>query len=795
MKKVLSLLFLFFFVINADANFSIKIKVVDESTKEAIDFADVFLFENDKLIQHKLLDAGNLVFHGVSKGVYTLRIQLIGFDIYTHNNIVVDTKDLDLGLFGLKQLEHGLAAVEVVANKKQVVYKLDKRIIDAGASLLTGTAVDILENTPSIRVDAEGGLSFRGSSGFKVYIDGKPSIFGGSQALEQIPSSQIDNIEIITTPSARYDTDGDVGIINIVTKKNVSKGINGLFNINGSSFGSRGIDFLISHEKGDKQWYIGGNASQLSRKSHFEQLKTTIINDTSTTSNAQGKRESINYDYSFKTGLRMKKAKNFYEFEAEVGYQGRKRDGDLAYEESRSSQGNLFDNGVFTSRDKYDLHETYGQITNGYKHQFDEHGHFLSANAYVKYGGNALEYFKSDLFDADNKRHQGHQAWEAEYRWTVRANIDYVLPYREGGKFETGYQYFSYLEDGDYKMEYWDPSSQSFYWRDDIYNTFYFQRGINSVYTVFTEGYKALDFQLGLRGEHTHQVLRSSKTWANRVKNRFEIFPSAHVGLSLGDQSKFIAAFSRRTTRPELFFMEPYITFRDYYSAEIGNPDIRPEYINSFELLYKTNIRENTYSASLFHRSRKDKIERLRVPYEAGITLDSMANVGRDYSTGVEISASLKMARFWNMNINGSVYHYKLKNDFNIGGKNENSSNYDLSWANYFDLNKKSRLQLDGNFVGPSVTTQGKTNAFYYFNLAWRQQLIQRKLQATLSFRNVFGTARYVSKINTSNLISETRIKPQTPLISLSLSYTFNNFNSRNAQQKESNDIFEGTNH
>ena len=132
--------------------------------------------------------------------------------------------------------------------------------------------------------------------------------------------------------------------------------------------------------------------------------------------------------------------------------------------------------------------------------------------------------------------------------------------------------------------------------------------------------------------------------------------------------------------------MEPYITYRDYYSAEIGNPDIRSEYINSFELNYKKNIGEHTVSATVFHRSRKDKIERLRVPYEAGVTLDSMANVGHDYSTGLELSGQVQLTRWWNVNLNGSLYHYKVKNQYKLNGTNEKSTNYDIIWNNAFDL-------------------------------------------------------------------------------------------------------------
>jgi len=242
--------------------------------------------------------------------------------------------------------------------------------------------------------------------------------------------------------------------------------------------------------------------------------------------------------------------------------------------------------------------------------------------------------------------------------------------------------------------------------------------------------------------------------------------------------------------------MEPYITYRDYYTAEIGNPDIRPEYINSFELNYKKNIDEHTVSATAFYRARKDKIERLRVPYEAGVTLDSMANVGRDYSYGMELSTQLQPTRWWGINLNGSYYHYKVENKLKTtGGEDETSNNYEITLNNSLDAGKSTRIQLDGNFVGPSVTTQGKTSSFWYVNLAVRQQLFSRKLAATLSFRDVFNSARYTSNINTSNLKSVTHIRPSYPLITLSLSYTFNNFKVRSSQGKTEHDLFEGTNH
>lgn len=774
-------------------------KLVEIGKKIPIEFADIILCKKGETtaIAHVYSEQdGHFALSDIQHGEYDLMVRLVGYDIYNHSPIVLTpaTTILDIGIIELIPLETELAEVVIEAEKKQVIYKLDKRIISGSNNLMSagGTAIDILENTPSIRIDANGDLTFRGSSGFMVFIDGQPSLLKGSQALQQIPASIIENIEIITTPSARNDTDGDAGIINIITKRNGLQGLNGIVNTYGSTVLSNGADFLIMGQNKKLQWNLAGYWNQPIRKSNFEQDKTTIVDGITTTSHSEGPRGSKNYHYGVRGGMNYKLTNTTLNLGLEIGYNKFTRDGNLNYIETKSDANGIIEKSENNSRDNYDLHSTINQGNIGFDHKFNKDGHKLSGNFMLAYEGDALEYFQSDLFDENNVRQQGHRAWEKEVRWTVRGNLDYVIPYSKTGKLEAGYQYFSYLEDGDYKMKFWDPAKKEFYWRDDIYNTFYFQRGIHSVYTMASQSFNDFEIQGGFRGEHTHQVLRSSKDWANREKNYFEVYPSVHMGYTLPKDQRITASYSYRINRPELFFMEPYITYRDYYTAEIGNPDIRPEYIHSFELNYKKNLNEHVLATSLFYRSRKDKIERLRVPYEAGVTLDSMANVGNDQSMGIELNAQLKACRGWNINVNGNVYYYKVENKFKLDGKNETSTNYDITINNLIDVHKYTRIQLDGNFVGPSVTTQGRSDSFWFMNFAVRQQLHQ-KLMSTLSFRDILNTARYKSDITTADLQSVTHIRPKYPVIMLTLSYTFNNFKKKSNDSRDNRDLFEGT--
>lgn len=776
-------------------------RLLDASSREAIDYADIFLYEtgNSKPIQQTFPnERGEFRFEQVGKGRYTIMARLVGYDILSKRDIETNGSPVNLGDLMMKPLEVGIAEVEVVASKRQLVYKLDKKVVEATSNMMAGggSAVDVLENTPSIRVDAEGDVTFRGSSGFLVYIDGKPSVFTGTQALEQVPAGHIENIEIITTPSAKHDTEGDVGIINIITKKHSRQGLSGMINLSGSTWLSRHVDFLLTQQNARSRWYVGGQWTDRMRKSDFDQEKLTIVGDQTTSSHAIGPRTGDSYHYTLKGGWSLSLPKTTITLDLEGGYGGNKRKGEMNYEETITLKGGSPVTTRYTSIDDYDNDENIGLGSLSVQHKFNDKGHEISASAYYKYGGNALEYFFNDLMSLQGERQQGHRAYESEHRETLRANLDYALPFGKGGKLEAGYQYYSYLEDGNYKMEWWDPEKQVFYWRDDIYNTFYFQEGVNSIYAILSQSWNNFEAQAGVRGEHTHTVLRSSVEGADRTKNRFEFFPSVHLGYNFPNGHRLLASYSRRTTRPQLYYMEPYITYRDFYTAEIGNPDIRPEYINSFELNYQKSFGENSVSATLFHRSRKDKIERLRVPYSAGVTLDSMANVGHDYSTGLELSLNLHPVRWWNTTVNGNLYHYKVKNEQAAGGNTSTSTNYDILWNNLFDLGKYTRLQLDGSFVGPSVTTQGRTDAYWYANLAVRQQLFNRRLTATLAFRDIFRSAKYVSDIQTADLRSLTRIKPKYPQITLTLSWTFNSYKAKsNATREDRSEMFEGIRH
>jgi outer membrane receptor protein involved in Fe transport len=780
-------------------------RVVDAAS-DPVEFATVALYTTKDVVATYTVTGANGLFSLAcpAAGAYYLSVSFVGYE--THKSPVFRLNENNISEHCADIVLHSveLTEVEVLGKKRQIVYKLDKKIIEAAGNIAAagGTAIDILSQTPSVRVDADGEVSFRGSSGFKVYIDGKPETLTGSAALEQIPAEHIENIEIITTPSARYEADGIAGIINVVTKKQAANGWSGMLNGKGSSLGMRGLDFFTSYRKDNIRWQTSGEASRRYRISDFDQFKKIDVADTLTTTHSFGERKSYIDAYFLQTGVEWDKRSSTWTASVEGRYGIRNRGGHLNYEDSYTYGSNATVEALFTGGDFVNLDEWAARGDIGFNHRFSRKGSQLTGSFFAFYQGNAMEFFYTDLFHPDGSRAQGHRAEEYEYRFTAQGQLDYVRPFNEkGGKIEAGYYFYTYTEDGDYRIWMYDPAytaaskfGNGFEPRDDLYTSYLFRRDIHALYGILSDTHGRFSYQVGLRGEYRYRKLDSSAEWARHTWHNFDLFPSIHTAYTLNKGGRLNLSYSRRVTQPALFYMEPYVVYVDFYTAQRGSPLILPEYTNSYEFTYSKGFGDNSVSATLFHRTRYDKIERVRVPYHTGVTLDSMANVGNDYSSGAELATSFQPKPWWSFDVNGSLYHYAIKNEYKTNGAQAQSLNWQLAVNNNFDITKTTRMRLEGYYVGPSVSTQGRVDEFFYFNFSLRQQLFNRKMTVTLNFQDVLSTAKYVNSQTGNNLYSQTTIHPRWPFVMLSVSYLFNNFKSKNGDEKANHDLFEGSN-
>ena len=686
------------------------------------------------------------------------------------------------------------------AEKNRVVYRLDRQKVSGNANLSAsgGTAVDVLRSIPSVQVNSEGELSYRGSTGFLVYVDGRQSVLEGTQALQQISAANIEDIEIITTPSARYKTEGDVGIINIVTRKLDQSGFSASLNASGSTIGSWNGDALMNLRRGSSRWYLGLTGTQQKGRSDFRQDRKAIVDDYVTKSLSDGERFSCNSSYIARLGYELNLNSHRILFEAQTGVTEVARGGDLKYDEYRTLAGATINDALYDSKDRYSNEKRLAQLSADYDWKINERGDNLSFRSRFRYDWYALEYTESNMFDESGARYEGTRGYEDEAHWDIDAALAYDLHYRPSGKAEFGYQLTSYSEFGDYSIKHWNRDIKDFQWQthqDHLAAPFWYRRQLHSLYAMATDKFGPLSVEAGLRGEMTDDRMHFEHTYTSRDIRRWNLFPSAHLSYEAPGRNIISAGYSYRVARPGIWELEPYITYEDYYTKKTGNPDIRPEYIHSAEIGYRKHFGgENVFSVTGFWRQRTDVRERIRTAYrpEPGVTLDSLVNAGNDRTLGIEASATVKPLSWWRLAVNGSVYHYRFISTF-AGSSDASIISSGFSMMNNFKLGRTTRMQFDANYVGPRVISQGREKGYIYFDLAVRQALMKNRLAASLVFHDMFRTAKYYSSRISPTLVSETFVRPKYPHIVLSLTYTFNSSgNKEKSGAVSSGAMFEG---
>jgi len=780
----------------AASKVSIRGHVVDASTYKALDYADALVLDmNDKVVASATVSDGNMLVSSVAPGEVMLVVKLLGYETYLSEKFVLrESRDVDVGVIKLKPLSRGLQEVTVVGEKKQIVYKLDRQTLSSNASAASGggTAIDILSTSPSVQVDSNGDLTLRGSGNYLVYIDGKPSSLFGSDALRQIPASTIKDVEIITTPSARYKAEGDVGIIHITTKHNVTEGWSGLVNAAGGLLGTWSLNSMLNYRQGHHDWYIGGTTQNIVGKSDFNQKKTTEVADIRTTSISDGERWRKSYTHIANGGWMYDDGKHHDAvLDLQVGRLNNWRGGDMTYNESRT---NLVDqassNHTFNSHDKYNLCKDMLQGALNYRWRINTTNELLLA-ARVRYDSHSIEYTESNMFDMNGDRYEGTRGYEEEHHWDCDGSLTYKRRFNQKGNLESGYQYTTYSEIGGYRIKYWNRDAGRFEWQDHLATPFNYRRQVHSIYAMLNDEIGKISYEAGLRTDRVIDGLQIEVAKANRHIKRLHLFPSAHVAYNAEKTGNFLLGYSHRTNRPGIWNLEPYITYEDYYTKKIGNPDIRPEYIHSAELGWNKALSDGgSVAATAYYRHRKDISDWVRRPYEPGVTLDSIVNAGNQNEAGVELNATVKPVKWWNSTLNGSVFHY----DFN--SKCPVCTDRDgwhclVNWLNAFTVAHDTKLQFDTHFTGPKILTQGREKAYVYFDLAARRQFAKGKLAVSLVAHDVFHTARYYNTRTSSGLSSITRVRPKYLNLMLSVSYNFNASRHKGQLATESN-LFEG---
>jgi ferric enterobactin receptor len=781
-------------------NITLSGKLVDTLSGEALSYAAVSLQKPSvqSLVGGQISDEkGSFKFEGLKKEVFQVKIEYVGYktkwvEVSLENT---DTR-LDLGAIKLAPLSQLLDAVTVSGQKQTVVATLEKQIFktEQFESAKGGTATDALRNIPSVSVNAEGEITVRGSKGFLILVNGKPSQVDAATLLGQIPANTIEKIEMITAPSAKYDADGKAGIINIVTKKGTNEGISVVTNAqygfprlkkydNLTEPQRYGFDATLTFRKA--QWDASFSANYLKNDIAGRRVGdvNTLIKNISTQFPSMGERsfKRDNYGIRAVVGFKPDKAN---EFSAGFYRGGRTqyRRADIFYNNTKT---NILTNTLLAKTQYFNPNlvkkeGTFNVFNLDYNHVFvnglgltlsglyenaDLGGYTKNANL------NIINNFKDTI---QNTLNNGSNPLDA-YRFKI--DVDKKMGI---GKLSAGYQYrnqqqngvFEYLEkQGNLTPFILNPAYSA---RIDIFNR------IHAFYSQYAGKYKTMDFSAGLRYENAFREFKDNRGTPPNILKLSNFFPSANMLFDLGKDFKGKMAYSRRVQRSTNNELNPYPEREHSETLEQGDPSIKPEFIGIYELGIIKDFKKGNFYWNAYTQQITNIVNRVNSVFNDTILNRIYTNAGKAQLWGSEAGLTLSPIKnvkvflggnVYNLNIQGSLFDNKVA----VNSKGwVHSINTNISWQ----IVKTMSAQFNLSYLSARNTAQGEDSRFYLPNFSLKKAFLNNKLTTTLQWQNIaFGNmATNEQRITTygSNFYTTTNYIQETNIFMLNLSYSFN---------------------
>ena len=765
---------------NGSASGSIVGQVYDAALNVPIEYANVVLYRqsDSSLVTGTVTRAdGSYVLTNVPAGRFYLELSFMGFRLHRIDDVQVAAgAKVALGRTALRQTAVAMPGVEATAERPSLSYKIDKKVIEVARQVTaaSGTAIDVLENVPSVKVDAEGNVALRGSRNFSVLIDGRPTLLDPSDALRQMPAGTLDRIEIITNPSAKYDAEGTAGIINLITKRRRGSGLSGVVNANGGLWGRHGGDFTLSWTSGIVSVFAAADYNRRPTPgAQTSEQWTADAGDTLYVHSA-GSSTRDSRIAGARAGLDLSWAR--FDHSSFTVFYGSRR---MGFDQSAASE-QWSSPGTDTMRYQGDDHLIRGgdyiSAAIEHRHGFGsvaDTGHGLSVRAELQrreHTGSAT----TKLFDRD-RLVSGWRSTQSgpAFRWLI--NADYVLPVRGAGRFEAGCQSSlgrPTFENGLYQ---YDPAADSFQYLPEYSSTTALAYDVHALYSTWTGGWRRLESKAGMRGEYSSQRIDDSGLDSVLPFSTKGLFLTAHLSYKLGGDLVLQASYARRTRRPVGRDLVPSVTWQDAYNVQQGNPALQPEFIDSWEAGSAMPLGAGQVSASAYYRMTHDKIEEVQSAYREGVVLHESWNVGNDRSLGAELSLDIVPFKWWTISPSGDVYDYRIAGAVRGQGFNRSSFNWSARLSNELRLPTGTKIQLNAGYESPSASAQGRREGVLTTDLGVRQVFFKR-VAAVLQVRDLLGTGGEETTSFGDGFHSNSSFSPRAPVLTLSLNWNFNNF-------------------
>ncbi|MCD0471533.1 TonB-dependent receptor domain-containing protein [Flavobacterium sp. JAS] len=760
---------------------SASIKGSISDGKLPVEFVDVILKavnDSTKVANYAVTDvSGNFSLENVPSGNYQLQFKLIGFKT-SFQKVILDGSPISLGIITLQNDTHLLNAVVVNSAKKQI-QKTDEGFIFSAVSNISqsgGTAIDMLKSIPTVAVDAEGGITLRGKSPM-ILINGKNSAITN---MDQIAASSIENIEIISNPTAKYDANAESGIINIKLKKNNQSGMNGAM-VLGGGFGAKGrinSSVLLNHKTGKWNFGLGYDNRFAGRTKKINAERTNYFIDDEHFINQRRNDERTEGLQNLKLNIDFSpNSNNNFSFEALGNLETQDND------ETLYTQVNTSANQFYSDNKRHSLElerSKVAELAFTYDRKFSDDRKSLTASITSSFNKDK-ENTNIDTYNYDQYHEQiGDILLQRTHNYDNEnissAIVNYAFPISEKSIVETGYKGTFRFFNSDFETA--DLVNGEYVVNPISSNTFKYNEQINAVYGMLNSFMGDPEnpkwkYNLGLRAEN---VSNNGATQNNSDKfnnDYLKLFPSASLQLNLESDDFIKIGYSKRINRPELDQLNPFVDITDALNPHTGNPYLKPEIIHIAEMSYNKEWKKYSFSTNAFYRNATNTIKQYAELLDNGVVLLMPKNIGSTITYGLETIFSLKPIGFYDANISVTAFQQNI----NASNLAQDVVSNAFCWygkiINNFIPWKGGKLQIIGNYNSALATPQGKRIPIYNVDMGFQQKLGKGNARLGLVVTDMFNTLESGYKNNTALFSNNRTNKSDTRALMLTFAYTF----------------------
>lgn len=728
------------FLLQAQDAITISGRILDAASGSPIPYASVSLYdaENGKISGGTTTDDdGSFELTSNLKSFY-LELSFIGYQTQTLKDLKPQNGKLVLGDISLSENTQTLGEVQVTADKSVTEFKLDKRVFNVGKDISTSGlgALDVLESVPSVNVNIEGQVSLRGNTGVQILINGKPSVLAdeGSNALGTITADMIESIEVITNPSAKYEAEGTSGIINIILKKEEKKGFNGSASINTGIPDNHSIGLSLNRRTENFNFFTQFGAGYRSLPRINESLNRNLITGTEVYSEGQEFRNENFYNITLGTDYHINEY-NVITLSGNFAYEVEDQPSETNFEihDANDSLLSAYQRKETTSatnpKYQYDLQ---------YEKQFKSHeDHKLLMSALGRFFGKELssQFVNTALGTTDVDPNQRTESSFFDRSFVYK--IDYTNPISKRYSIEAGAIFDQNNVGNDYQVL--NSGVNGYVIDSSLTNNFEYNQNVFGAYT--TGGYEGerWGLKLGLRYEYT--LLNTLLTTTNEANDQeySNWFPSLHTTYKFSPRFSLQAGYSRRISRPRMWDLNPFFNIKNNYNIRMGNPQLQPEFGDSYEITGISIFEKFSISTSIYHLYTTEVVDRVTY-FEDNVSVTTPVNVGTRNQTGLEITGKYNPNKWLALNGDFNYGYFSREGIFQDQNFAFEGDKWNGRMTTKFKLPKDFDLELSGNYNSPYVNVQGRVSGFAFADIGIRKKLWEGKAVVNFSVRDIFAS-------------------------------------------------------